>query len=462
MTVVKARTVVALLLLALVAAGCRGSSDTETGTATEGNQSSDEGTASGDFGSLSDVCQSGDASGATAQGVTDDTIQLGTLTDFGFTKNREFIDAAEVFTQWCNAAGGINGRKLEFQVRDAQLFQYRQQVLQSCREDFLLVGGGAAFDNTGVKDRLKCLLPEFPAQVVSYENTASDLQVNALGENPQISPYEGYYKWLVKEKYPQTADAIGIIAGDIGITRLFSQRETEALKSLGAKIVYSDVYPASGASDWTPYAQALKDAKVKGLIWFGDFTQLSKLEQSLTDIGFTPEWIDANSNSYNQQFLKLTSGLVGKQTNFAPLQIFPLEQAADNEATQQLLDVYKEYAPDVTLTGPAVQAFSAWLLFAQSAAGCGDDLTRSCVYDAAMKVTEWDGGGLHATTNPSDSTDRTVCFHAVTATAAGWESADFGANDGAYRCEEHQHTLTGDYPKATTLEDVGLSIDDLE
>jgi len=48
------------------------------------------------------------------------------------------------------------------------------------------------------------------------------------------------------------------------------------------------------------------------------------------------------------------------------------------------------------------------------------------------------------------------------ATTSGWEVAEFEANEGLLRCEEHEHLLEGDYGEPVTLDDVELSIDDLE
>ena len=53
-----------------------------------------------------------------------------------------------------------------------------------------------------------------------------------------------------------------------------------------------------GVSDWTPYAQAIKSKGVKGLMFYGDFQQLAKLEQVLTSIDYKLDWIDTNSNAY--------------------------------------------------------------------------------------------------------------------------------------------------------------------
>src|SRR5829696_6569413 len=125
--------VVIAVVIALLAAACgRSDDDQETGGAEESadraSEDSGGGTGAGTFGDLRDVCSDGDASGSTAQGVTDDDIAVATFSDPGFAGrpglNQELFDAAEVFSKWCNEAGGINGREITVHERDAKLTEY--------------------------------------------------------------------------------------------------------------------------------------------------------------------------------------------------------------------------------------------------------------------------------------------------------------------------------------------------
>jgi hypothetical protein len=58
------------------------------------------------------------------------------------------------------AAGGIAGRKLVLDKRDAALTNYPPVVQDSCSADLAMVDGQAALDDTGLADRLKCGLPD--------------------------------------------------------------------------------------------------------------------------------------------------------------------------------------------------------------------------------------------------------------------------------------------------------------
>jgi hypothetical protein len=394
--------------------------------------------------------------------VTASQIQVGVFTDVGFTKDSEFIDAAKVFTSWCNAAGGINGRKLVAKTHDTKLLEVDQRMLEACDSDFALVGGGAAFDATGVADRLKCLLPDFPAQVVQAQNVGSDLQFNQTSGTNYFR-YAGYFRWLLKEAYPDSAAHVGMIVGDSPITKDVGAQTREGLKGQGATMAYDELYPILGVADWSPYALAIKSKGVKGLVFNGDFTQLAKLEQALTTIGYKLDWIDTNNNAYGDPFLQLASTSLGFQNNVADLGgIWPIEKASDNPATQKVLDLYGQYASKKQVTLPALRAFSAWLLFAKAAASCGDALTRTCLYNAARKENAWTGGGLQAPVDLTAQDNPLKCFNVEKATPSGWAPADFKPDTGAYRCDAPAYKYTGTYPKPVTLADVGKSMSDLK
>lgn len=97
------KVVVAFAALAVLATGCGGRDGAEEIDSGSGQSDS---VATANFGDLSEVCGPGDASTASAQGVTADSIEVGVFSDIGFTKNSEFVDTAKVFTSWCNEAGG--------------------------------------------------------------------------------------------------------------------------------------------------------------------------------------------------------------------------------------------------------------------------------------------------------------------------------------------------------------------
>ncbi len=455
-----------VLALGLVAAACgrddsdTGSGDTTTTTAASGGAK----TTSADFGTLTDVCQTGKPSGSPATGVTPEDIHVATFSDVGFSGrpglNQEFFDTADVFAGWCNDHGGINGRKIVVDKRDAALTNTKAQMTTSCKEDFVMVGGGAVFDQDGVKTRLECLMPDISGFVVSPEARGADLVVQPVPNSVTSLP-TGDLKWLQK-KYPEGAKKFGILTGDVATTKIVGDQTKELTKALGWTKVYDDVYPSFGPPSWVPYAQGLKSAGVEGLIWIGEPEFLAKLLEAMQGINYSPQFIRTDANHYDQ-LLITTGGAAIKDNVFIRSAFAPFEDAKGDNATQQYLDLFKQYKPDgKNRTYLGLQAFSSWLLFAQAAKECGNDLTRKCVYENAKKVTDWDGGGLHSKQNPSTG-KAGECFLIEQATPDGFKNPNVSPNDGIFNCDKgNVYVLKGDYPKGVTLADVGKSMSDLK
>lgn len=461
------RSLIALgVVVVLVAAAC-GRSDSPKGG--DGTTSTTAGTSdpqSADFGSLKNVCQDGTPSGAPTQGVTASEIRVGTFSDVGFAGrqglNQEFFDTAEVFSKWCNDRGGINGRKIVVNQHDAALTNVAARMNEACGQDFMLVAGGATFDQDGVKTRLSCLLPDISGFVVSKTARGADLVVQPL-PNPLGKLQVGVLNYLDK-KYPDAIDHVGVLTGDIETTKVVANDNAAAAKSLGWKIVYNDVYPVVGLSDWTPYAQKLKDAGVRGLIWVGEPEGLAAMIRALRDINYRLDFIRADPNHYDRKVIDLAGPALENAHLYINTGFFPFEEADASNATGQYLQAFEDYKPDgKKLTYLGLQAWSAWLLFAKASASCGNDLTRTCAYDAAKKITGWTGGGLHAETSPGKGT-ATGCFALLEATSKGFALVeDIDPNQGIYNCSPKnladQPTNPADL---VTLADVGQSIDNLK
>jgi ABC-type branched-subunit amino acid transport system substrate-binding protein len=459
----------ALLVVVALGAGACGRSDDVTsrgGVSANAAPSASGGDAkSSTFGDLTDVCQDGEPRGAPAQGVTPTEINISTVSDPGFAGrpglNQELFDSAAVFSKWCNDRGGINGRKIVVHERDAALTNVVPQMTSACLEDFMTVGGGAVFDQDGVKVRLECLMPDIAGYVVSPEARGADLTVQPV-PNPVDRVGNGLYKYLGK-KFPAGRKAYGVITPDLPSTRQAGNQNKEVVDALGWKKVYDDVYPSLGPTSWTPYAQALKSAGAKGLIWVGEPEYLAKLIQAMHDIEYSPDFISINANNYDEGLID-NAGASLQDNVYMSTPFVPFDEAEPGSATEQYLDAYAEYLPDGKARAAyGAQAFSAWLLFARAAKACGDNLTRKCVYDKARQVSDWTGGGLHA---PQDVRANRVseCITVLRATTRGFTRVeDLQETDGIFHCAPgNVHELKSRAGMGLTLRDVGKRMADFD
>lgn len=460
------RCVAIIAAVALVAiAGCgRSGEDATSDSSAVGSALSQ-----GDFGTLKKVCGPGPGNNTgSGIGLTPTEISIGTISDPGSSirpgLNQEIFDASDVFVSWCNSLGGINGRQIKLDKLDAQLFQYKQRIVEACQNDFALVGGGGVFDSQGQRERVECMLPDFPAFLTNEMARASDLKFQDV-PTPVNSLNIGTLRWL-KGKFPQ-ATKVAVLTGSIPSLITNAKQNVEALSGpLGMDVVYNAQYNSTGEATWVPFAQAIKASQAQGVVFIGEHTDFAKLVQAFDLVGYTPTWVQPSTNIYDEQLI----GLAGPALKnvYIPGATAAMEASgagpAQTKAFTQYTDLFKQYLPD--RDGKAVLAlhsFSAWLLFAESAKACGSHITRKCVVENASKIKTWDGGGLTVPSNPGGAT-ASQCTIIVQATPTGFKVIRDGANtDESIFCSPDNAVpvtaTTSD--KGVKLADFGKTLNDL-
>lgn len=418
----------------------------------------------GDFGTLEAVCgpaPSGRENGATAgQGVDADRVAIGTFADPGNQArpglNQELFDTADVFTAWCNELGGINGRQIELRKHDAGLFQYQARMVEACESDFVLVGGGAVFDDAGQETRLRCLLPDIPGFRATPEAIGADLSaaptpagLDAVGFG--VGPH-------FTAEFPDAVDDVGILTGNVGTTITQADSYQQAGEHFGWTFTYSDQYNAIGESTWVPYAQKIAESGVRGLVYVGEPENLGLLVQAFQQIGYHPDWVLGTPNVYDPKLVQSGGAALADIPVYTWIASTPFEYADRSPSVQALRALFARYKPDAGApTFLGVSSLSAWLLFAEAAKACGADLTRRCVLDQAQELTPaWDAGGLAAPAGEN-------CSLTVKATPDGFEVLEWQPTNDYYTCSpDNVVELREPIGEGVRLEDVGLSLDDLE
>jgi Periplasmic binding protein len=458
------RTLAVVAVAGLLAAGCGRAASSPGSTASASASSSMSAASGASIGTLSDVCHAGSATGATDQGVTANSISLGVMTDEGVTKDPQLVNAATVFADWCNANGGIDGRKIVPDVHQTNLMAVVSAMTTACGKDFALVGGSAALDGLGTTTRLKCLLPDFDAQENLPQNTSAGLQVSPIDYNYVYAPYVGYYQWLLS-KYPDSKNHVAVLWAQSVVTVTDDTMVNDTVQAVGGGKPASIAFPATGVTNWLPYAERVKSLGIKGITWYDQPGHLAAFEQALNTIGYKLDWIDTNPDAYGTDFISADGSGLRQQNNYAALSaVWPIEKASSSPALTKIEALYKQYAPGQPITLQALQAWSMWLNFAVSAETCGSALTRSCVYQAALKQTSWTGGGITTPVDEANQDAPPSCYDIEQATTSGWQPADgFKPNtDGVFACGEPAVKLGAGFPAGTQLSSVGLTVSDLK
>ena len=347
----------------------------------------------GDFGSIEALCGPGDASGATAQGVTDTEIRLGTMADPTNViipgAGQESFDIGNAFVEWCNEAGGILGRKLVLTTRDSKLFEVGARMIEACASDFMLVGNATPLDEAGVQTRLDCGLAQIPAYDVSALAADAPLQVVADNTIHQVSV--GHFRAL-QAAFPKAFSAVSLVSVDGGGLDSFAKRQQDALTSIGATVVDFQLAPIAGVDNWRPYAQTAAEHGAKSVITLSP--SIDAFVRSMGDVGWEPELMPLGVQNYNKATIDLATEGVLPPT-YVTTSFWPFEAADQSPALQQAIELAAaggDIAPDFA----HLQALSAWILWAQAATACGSELTGQCVVDHAGAMKGWTAGGLRA------------------------------------------------------------------
>lgn len=377
--------------------------------------------ATGDFGTMKGVCGPGDpkSSGKAVRGVSDSTIQIGVLNDATSTLSpglgAGYLDVAKAFTDWCNEAGGINGRKIEFVGRDAQISQAAARIIDACQSDFMLVGGATPFDANTVQPREKCGLGAIPAYAASPE--AIDSKLQAL---PTRVANKQANLGMMRLLEPQFADAfqkIGMMAVDTPSLLKPSESTKAAMLNAGYKITSYQKLPLT-TDNWRTVVQPLVGTAEAVAPAPSDPTALF---QAINDVGYKPTLLfNAMGNAYNQQLITSMKAAPIDAPFYLGTTIYPLELEDQNPATKLAHDLTDTVGSKLPWDAGAIPPWASWLLFAQSATACGNDLTVQCVIDKATAQKDYTAAGLLSPVDLSDPDAIPPCIAVLSATAKGF------------------------------------------
>ncbi len=377
----------------------------------------------GQWAGVGKICEPGPGGSSSVRGVGPNTIHIAVFNDQSNSVlpglEKEFVQFGNAFAAWCNASGGINGRHVVIDNRDAALFNAAQVTNDSCQSDFMAVGGGMALDQPAVPVRVGCGLGQISGYVVSDAATTAPLQVNPSNINPKYVS-AGWFAALAK-KYPKAVKSAAFGAENNPSILEPEHKYADAATDMGWNVKTFQVAPLN-VNDWTPYVQQLSTGGYQA-VWPSDTGNLGPYLQAMNTTGYNPAFLIAGVQFYNQATIKSLAGL-----HLPPLYIYtnwwPLEMASQSPGTEQLLQVMHTYAKGTAVNFDDEEAAEAWLLWAKSASACGATLTVSCVLNNAAATKNWTAGGIEAPqatlTMGNENPVPGPCFALLQATAHGW------------------------------------------
>ena len=358
-------------------------------------------TSSTKFGTLPSPCGKGHASGSTDQGVTNSTINIAYGDDRGFAGlpglDQEMGDAVKAMVAWCNAQGGINGRRIVGDYYDAAVTNIGNVMTQACKKDFMLVGEGFALDGVSEGTRLGCNLAAVPGFTVSPV-VANAYEMYQASPNPaNYSPASQAYE--AQKLFGTKTQHTGQYNSTLSTQQQSMAKAVQAYTTTGWKFLNCPFQiNYNGEANYTPFVQKLQGCGAQ--IVYNNSTPGPTLYGALqaeNQIGYNPIWME-DAGAYTEAFAKWNTSGLGNNV-YVRESYEPLEAAKVVPAVAQYLSILKKYGGLTSQLGE--QSTSSFLLWATQAKACGSTLTHQCMINHLSKVTSWTGGGLHASGNPS-------------------------------------------------------------
>jgi hypothetical protein len=369
------------------------------------------------------ICEPGSGGASTVRGVASKTIHIAVFNDASNTIDpgleAEFPQQATAFADWCNAAGGINGRKIVIDNRDAALFNAAQQTTAACQSDFMAVGGGMALDQPAVPIRVACGLGQISGYVVSNAADLAADQVDPTGTNTD-SVTAGWFGVLTKA-YPKAVKVAGMGGSDTPSVLESEMKYEFAAEAEGWKVV-DFLEPPTSVENWTPYVEQYQQKGVTAL-WPADNANFTPFAQAMTTAGYKPAFVALGTQFANSQTQQAVAANPSLPPVYVETQWWPLSLASQNPSTEELVTTMHKYAKGDAVDFDDEEAAESWLLWAKSASACGAALTVTCVLTHAAATKDWSAGGIESPVpqlvlsnqNPQPS----PCFAMLQLTAKG-------------------------------------------
>ena len=329
----------------------------------------------GEWPGVGKICEAGPGGASSVRGVGSKTINIAVFNDAANTVDpgleAEFPQQAQAFADWCNAAGGIDGRHIVIDNRDAALFNAAQQATAACQSDFMAVGGGMALDQPSVPIREKCGLGQISGYVVSNASDLASDQVDPSGINTD-SVTSGWFGALAKA-YPQAVKKAGMGGADTP-----SVLEPETKYEFGAEAqgwkVVDFLEPPVTVENWAPYVEDYQTQGGPGPV-ARRHRQLHPLRPGDDDRRLPPRLHRARDPVRQLP----DSAAIAANPSLPPVYVetswWPLALASQNPSTEQLVNIMHTYAKGDSIDFDDEEGAEAWLLWAKAASACGTDLT---------------------------------------------------------------------------------------
>ena len=334
--------------------------------------------------------------GSSSPGVTKTSVKIGghfPLTGVAAPGYSEIPTGAKAYFDYVNAAGGVNGRKIDYLVRDDGYDPTKTSTVTNelVLKDkiFAMVGGLGTPTHGAVVDFLND--EGVPDMFVS----SGSLQ---WGEDPEKLPwtfgwqtdYESEGKVIgkyIKENLPDAKVGLFLQDDDLG-----ADGEKGLKKYIDDQIVETQRY-TSGNTDVGPQVSALQSAKADLVVGFNTPSYTALTQLTALKLGYKPKWFYTNVGSdatlVGSLLARFSEGAVksGASSLDGVLTTKYLDTVDDTDSDWIKLwtKVWKQEGDGKPLTNYRVYGMAQAYTFVQALQAAGKDLTRQGLVDAVEK-----------------------------------------------------------------------------
>jgi branched-chain amino acid transport system substrate-binding protein len=356
---------------------------------------------------------------ADSTGVTDTTIKIGfvgSMTGPAAIWGSGNMAGATLAFEQLNAAGGVNGRKIEFITVDDETSAPKgiagfNRLVQS-DQVFAVFGPSSsavgvpmktAMANSGVP----IMIPSFSSPLMTEPAIKNIFRAGTLNDRMQGRGIANYL--FTTEKRQKIA--ILRQSDEYGATGAASI--TERLKELGTAPVSTEVFNAAD-TDFTSQVLRVRSANPDAIVVYGYPAPSAIVTRQIRELGIKADIVGSSATS-NQNYPELV-GKIGAGVKFVTqIKILP---ESDDPAMKKFRDAFQKRFPDLARQGrPALGdllGYGGALTVIEGLRLAGKDLTRDGYMKALETMDGWDSGvTLPAYFSPTNHEGNTKMYIAV-------------------------------------------------
>jgi branched-chain amino acid transport system substrate-binding protein len=334
-------------------------------------------------------------SGFTAGQSEEGTIKIGAI--FAVTGGASFLGApeaktAEMIVEEVNAAGGINGRKIELIIKDSaanpeKAISFAKQLIEE-DQVVAIIGPSTSGETMQIKDL--CETYKVPLVSAAAAEAIVDPVASYVFKTPQKDSYVA--KWIFSTMNEMGIKKIGIVAANTGFGNAGKGQLEKYAPEFGIEVAIVETYDGA-ATDLTALLTKLKAKNVDAVVNWSIVPAQSIVPKNMKQLGMDIPLFQSHGFG-NIKYVE-AAGEAAEGIIFPAGRLLVAEKLPDGHSQKENLVAYKtayeaKYGEDVSTFGG--HAYDAIMLVIE-AAKKADNIDRDGIRDALESISGFPGTG---------------------------------------------------------------------